>query len=136
MSSFLQLTAVIFGALHYFLCAYKCLPFKQGIKAMNTHLKNELIRKLFCYLLVLLHIHLTPSFQTAAACCIMGQHHKLFGFPGGSDGKEPACDVGDPGLIPGSEASLGEGNGYALQYSCLENPVDREAWRTTVHAPY
>ena len=48
----------------------------------------------------------------------------------------PACDVGDPGLIPGSEASLGEGNGYALQYSCLENPVDRGAWRTTVHAPY
>ena len=44
----------------------------------------------------------------------MGQDHKLFGFPGGSDGKEPACDVGDPGLIPRSEASLGEGNGYAV----------------------
>ena len=49
-----------------------------------------------------------------------------------SDGKESACNVGDPGLIPGSRRSLGEGNGYHLQYSCLENPMDRGAWRATV----
>ena len=49
-------------------------------------------------------------------------------FPGGSDGKESACHVGDPGLIPGSGRSLGEGNGNPLQYSCLEISMDRGAW--------
>ena len=46
-------------------------------------------------------------------------------FPGGSDGKASAWNVGDPGLIPGLGQSLGEGNGNPLQYSCLENPMDR-----------
>ena len=46
----------------------------------------------------------------------------LFGFPGGADGKESACNAGDPGLTPGSESSPGEGNGNPLQYSHLENP--------------
>ena len=49
---------------------------------------------------------------------------KLQGFPGGSDGKESASSAGDPGLIPGSGISLGEGNGNPLQYSCLENPTE------------
>ena len=49
----------------------------------------------------------------------------LVGFPGGSDGKESACDVEDLSLIPGSGRSSGEGNGYLLQYSCLENFMDR-----------
>ena len=47
------------------------------------------------------------------------------GFPGGSDGKESACNTGDPGLIPGLGRSLGGGHGSPLQYSCLENPMDR-----------
>ena len=47
------------------------------------------------------------------------------GFPGGSDSKESACDVGDLGSIPGSGRSPGEGNGNPLQYSRLENPMDR-----------
>ena len=51
------------------------------------------------------------------------------GFPGGSDGKESTCNAGDPGLIPGWERSPGEGNGYPRQYSGLENPMDRGAWR-------
>ena len=55
------------------------------------------------------------------------------GFPGGSRGKESACSAGDPCLIPGSGRSLGEGNGYPLQYSCLENSVHRGAWWATVH---
>ena len=55
------------------------------------------------------------------------------GFPCGSDGKESACNVGDPGLTPGLERSPGEENGYPLQYSCLGNPMDREAWWATVH---
>ena len=48
------------------------------------------------------------------------------GFPGGSDGKESACNAGDPGSIPGSGRSPGEGNGNPLQYSCLGNPMDEE----------
>ena len=55
------------------------------------------------------------------------------GFPGSSDGKEFACSVGDPALIPGSGRSPEEGNGNPVQYSCLENPLDRGAWRATVH---
>ena len=54
-------------------------------------------------------------------------------FLGGSDGKESACSEGDPGSIPGFGRSPGEGNVYPLQYSCLVNPMDRGAWRATVH---
>ena len=46
---------------------------------------------------------------------------------GASDGKESSCNAGDLGSIPGSQRSLGEGNGYPLQSSCLENSMDREA---------
>ena len=49
------------------------------------------------------------------------------GFPGDSDSKESTCNVEDPGSIPGSGRCPGEGNGYPLQYSCLENPTDRGA---------
>ena len=58
------------------------------------------------------------SFQVRNFC-------EVHGFPGGSDGKESACSVVDPGLIPGSGSSPGEGNGNPLQYSCLENSMDR-----------
>ena len=51
----------------------------------------------------------------------------------GPFGKESVCNAGDPGSIPGSGRSPGEGNGNPLEYSCLENPMDREAWRATVH---
>ena len=52
--------------------------------------------------------------------------------PGGSDNKESACDSGDLGSIPGSGRSPGVGNGNLLQYSCLENFIDRGAWQATV----
>ena len=58
------------------------------------------------------------------------------GFPGGSVGKESTCnagDAGDMGLLPGSGRSPGGGHGNPLQYSCLENPIDRGAWWATVH---
>jgi len=55
------------------------------------------------------------------------------GFPGGSDNKKSACNEGDLGVIPGLGRSPGKGNGYPLQYSCLENPMDREAQLATVH---
>ena len=53
--------------------------------------------------------------------------------PGGSDGKQKKStrNVGDLGSIPGLRRSLGEGNGYPLQYSCLENSMDRQAWQAT-----
>ena len=58
---------------------------------------------------------------------------QLLDFPGSSDGKESACKAGDQGWIPGSGRPLGEGNGNPLQYSCLENFMDRKAWQATVH---
>ena len=54
-------------------------------------------------------------------------------FPGDLDGKESACNAGDPSSIPGSGRSQGEGNGNLFQYSCLENPIDRGALWATVH---
>jgi len=53
--------------------------------------------------------------------------------PSSSDGKESACKAGDPGSISGWGRSPGEGNGNPLQYSCLENSMDREVWQATVH---
>ena len=55
------------------------------------------------------------------------------GSPDGSNGKESACNTGDPGSIPGSGRSSRKRNGCPLQYSCLENSMDRGAWRATVH---
>ena len=54
-------------------------------------------------------------------------------FPGGSVVKKPPANIGDMGSIPGSGRSPGEGNSNPLQYSYLENPMDRGAWRATVH---
>ena len=55
------------------------------------------------------------------------------GFPGGSAVRNLPANSGDAGSIPGSGRSPGEGNGKLLQYSCLENSMDREAWQATVH---
>ena len=55
------------------------------------------------------------------------------GFPSGSDSKESACNVGDFGLIPGLGRSPGKRHSNPLQYSCLGMPMDRGAWRATVH---
>ena len=66
---------------------------------------------------------------------ICGSVH-IPGFPGGTSGKEPSCQCGRLkrcGFDPGSGRSPGEGNGNPLQYSCLENPMDRGAWQATVH---
>ena len=55
-------------------------------------------------------------------------------FSGGSEGKESACNTGEPGLISGLGKEAGEGNGNPLQYSCLESPMDGGAWWAAVHA--
>ena len=57
----------------------------------------------------------------------------MLGLPGWLSGKEPDCNVGDVGSVPGSGRSLGVGNGKPLQYSCLGNAMDRGAWWATVH---
>ena len=65
----------------------------------------------------------------------MGKLTSKFGLEahGGSDGRESACHTGDLGSIHGSGRYPEKGNGNPLQYSCLENPLDREAWQVTVH---
>ena len=65
--------------------------------------------------------------------CYLGGASGKEAFLGGSEGKASACNAGDLGLIPGSERSPGEGNGNPFQYSCLENSMDKGAWRTAVH---
>ena len=56
-----------------------------------------------------------------------------FSFPGDSMVKDTSANAGDMGSIPGLGRPPGEGNGNSLQYSCLENPMDREAWWATAH---
>ena len=82
----------------------------------------------------------TPNRQTQS-CCIQDTTKQTLKpgwtcFPGGARGKDPAAsagDIRDAGSIPGSGRSPGKGNAYPLQYSCLENAMDRGAWRATVH---
>ena len=65
--------------------------------------------------------------------CHYVQLVRIRGFPGGSSGKDSACNVGDLGLIPSLGRSHGGGNGNPLQYSCLGNSMDRGIWQVTVH---
>ena len=64
---------------------------------------------------------------------VLKQDDESVGFLGGSDGKGSACNVRNLGLIPGSERSSAEANSYSLQYSCLENSMDRRAWWATAY---
>ena len=101
----------------------------------SSHLRHNLVSNAFL---------LSSDGIKASACtslcepCIWytsgGSHCVICeAFPGGSGSKESSCSVGDPGLIPGLRRSPGEGNGNPLQCSCLENPMDREVWRASVH---
>ena len=65
--------------------------------------------------------------------CKFIKDKRFWGFPGGSDDKESPCSVGDLGLIPVSGRSPEEGNGNPLQYSCLENPMNKRARQAPVH---
>ena len=82
------------------------------------------------FLSLSLHFCLCSN-STAVAYCLM--FAILVGFPGDSGGNESVCNAGDVGSVSGLGRSPGEGNGNPLQYSCLENPKDREAWQATVH---
>ena len=77
-----------------------------------------------------------PGQQVVRKSIMSGKHQQYrvdWGFPGGSDDKESACNEGDLDSIPGLERSPGEGKGYPLQYSCLENSVDKGACWAAVH---
>ena len=72
-------------------------------------------------------------FLPSVFICFRVHVRYIMGFPGGSYGKESACNAGVLGLIPGSGRFPGEGDSNPLQYSCLENSMDRGAWWATVH---
>ena len=85
---------------------------------------------------------LSAPFQCLGTTALEVEWHRLplsdmgdevLGFPWWISSKESACNAGDPGLIPESGRSPGEGHGNPLQYSCLENPTDRGAWWATVY---
>ena len=81
------------------------------------------------------HMHTCIQMHVCISMCMHGHIPTCIiyiqGFCGGSDGKESAYKVEDPGLIPGPGGPPGDGNGYPLLYSCLENPRDRGAWWAT-----
>ena len=74
-----------------------------------------------------------PNSTALVLNCLVNSNLASSRFPGGSDSKEFACNMGDWGSISELGRSPGGGNGNPLQYSCLESPVDRGAWRATVH---
>ena len=78
-------------------------------------------------------VDISPSSLDSSLCFIQPGILQNVLSPGGSEGKASACNAGDLGSIPGSGRSPGEGNGNPLQYSCLENPMDKGAWWATVH---
>ena len=84
----------------------------------------------------MLHTHTHTHTHTPLRCKCRGysySHCTDKDFTGGSAVKNPPAKAGDTGLIPGSIRCLGEGNGNPLQYSCLENPMDRGAWQVTFY---
>ena len=79
-------------------------------------------------LMRLTHTYFTTNQSEVYSQTDQALFESLLGFPGGSDSKVSAYNAGDPGSIPGSGRSSGKGDGTPLQYSCLENPMDRGAW--------
>ena len=84
------------------------------------------------YLIYLLHGQLFIECLFWGSYKYSGLPH-LVGLPDGSEVKNPPANAADVGLVPGSGRSPGKGNGNPLQHSCLGNPMDRGAWRATVH---
>ena len=99
-----------------------------GGACVFTHVHVRLRLKELCSGVVVRVVSsLCSSAQQDAQCRLLCRFPSL-GFPGGSDGKAFAWNAGDPGSIPGSGRSPGEGNGNPLQYSCLEDPMEEGAW--------
>ena len=111
--------ALIFPSISYcHRCEEWCCQTSQFLNAGTVlHLKNKQVNN---------NKH-WPCEPPVWGCMFIGYFYRKGDFPGGSDGKMSAYNVGDPGSVPGSGRS-GEGNGNPLQYYCLENPVDGGAW--------
>ena len=128
------------------ICKSDCLPKKLKKRKYQTQVEEMgTWRGLYSYFFIL--FPLNQKLSSLQICRKEGcdgdsfsylrelgpQHEPMWGFPSGSDGKESACNARDLGLIPGWGRSPEEGNGNPLQYSCLENPMDRGAWWAAVH---
>ena len=101
---------------------------------MDCSVPGFLVLPYLLELLKLIAIELVVSSNHLILCHPILLLPSIFcSFPGDPGGKESACNTGDPGSAPGLGRSPGEGNGNPLQYSCLENPMDRGAWRPTVY---
>ena len=100
--------------------------FWNSLLSMNYKLSLKLVVHLFLFVFFIC-VNLFSQISTDYFFCL-----SLFVNPGSED-KASACNAGDPGSIPGLGRSPGEGNGNPLQYPCLENPMERGAWRATVH---
>ena len=120
---------------------HRCSPKKrkQPVNETSINWKPELF---LIYVTMQINLSYTQSikqFQYLLKCLalwITFSYYKLWGFPGGASGKEPACNAGDTrdvGLFPRSGKSPGGPHSNLFQYSRLENPMDRGAWRATVH---
>ena len=92
---------------------------------MTCHLATELGLALTALFLTLYHEGSSTEYTYTVISIV---YSTVVGFLGGSNSKESACNVGDPGSIPGLERSPRGGNDNLLQYSCLGNPMDRGAW--------
>ena len=105
---------------------------------IKIHLKSGTFRTIDKFTLTHCNAPKSLVYVIVQSCCCTfygfgGMYNDMWGFPGGSHSKESTSNAGDLGSIPGLGRSPGERNGYPLQYSCLENVMDREAWRATVH---
>ena len=91
---------------------------------------------ILCLITRKMHILVSKMFSWPEKLVVCGifkrTRHLMLGLTCSSNGKEPACDAGDQGSVPGLGSSSGEGNDNPLQYSCLENSMDREVWWATV----
>ena len=85
------------------------------------------------HLVLIGHLDIFFGRTKSFAHFLTGQFYCSYSFPGVSEGKESACNARDLGLIPGSGIFPADGNGNSLQYSCLENPMDRVTWWATIH---
>ena len=108
-------------------------------RALPTYLHINPMRNLRIFtdedLVICFKLHNSPDSNSSSCFSVLiySLVSDCLGFSGGSDGKEFACNAGDPGSIPWSGISPEEGTGNPLQYSCLENLMDRRAWWATVH---
>ena len=108
-------------------------------RMLVSNLEKQIISSHWCITNPPTETFLSPSTPVISKVCTLFNHIQwVFSSPclsaaGGSEDKASACNVRDPGLIPGLGRSPGEGNGNPLQYSRLENPIDRGAWWATVH---